>query len=182
MMKRNFGMWIFLATEALIFGTLILLYQVFYYRYHSDFKMASKDLHLYFGTANTFFLLTSSWFVARAHEKRNRKHILAAMILGLIFLGVKGHEYMSLTHEGKFPLQFFHIQKSHQLFLTFYGYLTFLHAVHVLIGIGCLAFVFVTYGKNQMSERVEENVGLYWHFVDVVWVFLYPLFYLAGNS
>lgn len=180
-MKKNFGMWIFLATEVLIFGTLVILYEIFFYRYHRDFKVASRDLHLLYGTLNTFLLLTSSYFVARAQETKAKKNLLWAMLLGVAFLGIKGHEYASLTQEGKFPLNFSAtLTKSHELFLSFYAYLTVLHAFHLLVGIACLLWVYLTHRKTPL--RLEENVGLYWHFVDIVWVFLYPIFYLAGNS
>jgi cytochrome c oxidase subunit 3 len=181
-MKKNFGMWIFLATEALIFGTFFVLFEIFFYKNYEAFKSASRDLHLALGTINTFILLTSSWFVARALEKKQRRDLIFAMILGLGFLGIKGYEYLSLTEEGKFPLHFEGIAQVDRLFLSFYGYLTFLHAIHLIIGIGLLGYVFMTFRKKSGSETVAENVGLYWHFVDIVWVFLYPIFYLAGNS
>jgi cytochrome c oxidase subunit 3 len=175
-------MWIFLASEALLFGSLIALYQIFYYRNHHEFKLAAADLHFYLGTLNTVVLLTSSALVARAQEKNDRRGLLAAIFLGLIFLGIKSHEYVSLTESGKFPLHFGNLLQSHKLFFTFYGYLTFLHSIHVLIGIALLSYVWWIYRKRADHERIEENIGLYWHFVDIVWVFLYPLFYLAGRQ
>jgi cytochrome c oxidase subunit 3 len=179
---KNFGMWIFLASEALLFGTLIALYQIFYYHYRGDFRAAANDLHLYQGTANTLILLTSSAMVAWVQEKKDRRGLIAAVILGIIFLGVKGHEWLKLTEDGKFPLHFGEIAQNHKLFFSFYGYLTFLHAIHVLIGVGLLTYLWWMYRKRAGHDRFEEGVGLYWHFVDIVWVFLYPLFYLVGKT
>jgi cytochrome c oxidase subunit 3 len=181
-MKKNFGMWVFLATEALLFGSLIALYQIFYYRHRSEFKEAGADLHLMLGTINTVVLLTSSALVAWVQEKKNKKGLLGAAFLGVLFLCIKGHEYMSLTEEGKFPLHFGEIPQGHKLFFTFYGYLTFLHSIHVLIGIGLLTYLWWIYRKRAGFDRFEEGIGLYWHFVDIVWVFLYPLLYLVGQS
>jgi cytochrome c oxidase subunit 3 len=183
MMKKNFGMWIFLATEIVIFGTMILLYQIFYYRYRTEFRHAAHDLHFFWGSLNTVILLTSSALVAWVQEKKNRKGLIGAIILGFVFLMIKGHEYLSLTEEGKFPLHFKEgLAQTDRLFYTFYGYLTFLHAIHVILGIMALSYLFHIYRRHNGSDRVEEGVGLYWHFVDIVWVFLYPLFYLAGRG
>ncbi len=180
-MKKNFGVWIFLASEVLLFGTLIFLYLIFYFRYHHQFQVAAKDIHFYHGVANTFILLTSSYFVARAQIKKSKLPIMIAIALGMIFLLIKGHEYYDLTLQGKFPLNFHNIAQEHKLFLSFYGYLTFLHSLHVLIGIAALTLVLFWSRRKENFETWEEGVGLYWHFVDMVWVFLFPMFYLIGK-
>jgi cytochrome c oxidase subunit III len=177
MKKDNLGMWLFLASEILIFGVLIFLFQLTYFSNIADFKSASHDLHFYHGTFNTVVLLTSSYFVALSEHTHRRFFLLLAIALGFVFLGVKGYEYYDLTMEGKFPLHFLPMAKGKILFFSYYGFMTFLHLIHVLIGMSFLAYAW--YEKED--HKLQQNVGLYWHFVDIVWVFLYPLFYLLGH-
>lgn len=180
-MKTNFGMWLFLASELMIFGVLIMLFEINFGRYEIAFMEASGDIHFLRGTINTIVLLTSSYFVALSLEKKQRHWLVLAILLGLIFLMIKGSEYYALTEEGKFILNFSpNVRPEEKLFFTFYAFLTFLHSLHVLVGVGLLAAVWKMM-RNKDPHEFHENVGLYWHFVDLVWVYLYPMFYLLGH-
>jgi cytochrome c oxidase subunit 3 len=177
-MKNRMGMWIFLSSEILIFGVLLFLYQLDLNRHEAAFRASAHDLHFMHGTINTVILLTSSYFVALAESMKKKGFLIAAMVLGFIFIGVKGFEYYDLTQQGKFPLNFGPLAPESILFFVYYGFLTFLHLVHVFIGITLLGLAYLWHDKE---EHMGENVGLYWHFVDLVWVFIYPLFYLIGH-
>lgn len=180
-MKSNFGMWLFLVSEIMIFGALIMMFEMNYARFHLAFQEGSRELHFSHGTINTVILLTSSYFVALSQAKKERFYVLLAIVLGFIFLGVKGHEYYGLIEEKKFLINFLEtIPGNKRLFFTFYGFLTMLHALHVILGILVLGIVWWQMRK-EVNEEFHENVGLYWHFVDLVWVYLYPLFYLLGR-
>lgn len=176
-MKNHLGMWLFLASELLIFGVLIFLFQLTANSHWRDFQIASNDLHFYHGMFNTIVLLTSSYFVALAEHTKKRFWLLLAVALGFVFLGVKGHEYYDLTIHGKFPLHFLPLPKGQTLFFSYYGFMTFLHGIHVIIGMMMLGYAW----WEKEDHGLHENVGLYWHFVDIVWVFLFPLFYLLGR-
>ncbi|WPU66062.1 cytochrome c oxidase subunit 3 [Peredibacter starrii] len=180
-MKNHMGMWIFLASEMMIFGVLIFLYQVAMNQNLNEFRMASHDLHFIHGTVNTVILLTSSYFVALSDVKKNRLFLILAMILGVVFISIKGFEYYDLTQEGKFPLNFKDLSSAETLFFTYYGFLTFLHLLHVSVGILLLGAAWFLY-YNPKEKNLPHNAGLYWHFVDLVWVFIYPLFYLIGRN
>ena len=180
-MKTNFGMWLFLASEAMIFGALILLFEINFARYPDAFVAASGEIHFLHGTINTIVLLTSSYFVALSQAKQQRIWLVYAMVLGLLFLGIKSSEYYDLTKEGKFIFYFLEsVSPHHKLFFSFYGFMTLLHAAHVIIGVALMGLVWKRM-KGNHSEELHENVGLYWHFVDLVWVYLYPMFYLSGH-
>lgn len=180
-MKTNFGMWLFLASEVLIFGVLITLFELNYKNYAIAFKEASHEIHFVHGTVNTVVLLTSSYFVALGLHSKKRIFILLSMLLGLAFLGIKATEYIDLTREGKFIFGFAeNVLPEKKLFFTFYGFMTLLHALHLIFGVFLLGIVWWAMKKNE-HEEFAENVGLYWHFVDLVWVYLYPMFYLLGH-
>lgn len=179
--KLSFGMWMFIASEVMIFGVLIFLFEINYAHFPEAFEAGSKELHFYHGTVNTVILLTSSYFVALSEAKKSRWCLVVAMVLGCVFLGVKGNEYYELIHEGKFLTDFVSSIPQHKkMFFTFYGFMTMLHALHVILGILAIAMVWWSMNKNPKVDY-QHNVGLYWHFVDLVWVFLYPLFYLLGH-
>lgn len=180
-LKEHLGMWLFLASEVLLFGVLIFLFEVMHLKYPQEFTAGSQELHFLHGTVNTVILLTSSYLLALGLLKRQRFYLLLALVLGAAFMGIKGHEYYGLIHEGKFVLNFgSEITSGKKMFFTFYGFLTMLHMLHVLAGMILLGGLWWMM-KHKPDEEIEENVGLYWHFVDLVWVFLYPLFYLLGK-
>lgn len=193
-MTGPFGMWVFLASEVLFFGALLLAYAYGRSHWPAGFAAASHETHVVIGTLNTALLLTSSALVALAvacgqtHEGPRRVPALlwGACLLGLAFLALKGVEYTKEFHERLVPGASFRLQDEGgaQLFYVLYFLATGLHAVHLTIGIVILA-VFA-HGSRRLKAwavpRRIEAAGLYWHFVDVVWIFLYPLIYLGGRS
>jgi cytochrome c oxidase subunit 3 len=190
----NLGMWAFLLTEVMFFGGLFVGYTVYRTAYLPGFIEGSHHLDLLIGTLNTAILIGSSLTMALAvhaaqtGEPRLLVHfLLLTMLLGLVFLGLKGYEYWHKYHEGLVPGLQFSYAGQHAthvaLFLTFYFVMTALHALHMVIGIGLLAVLTVLAWRRYFSPAYHtpvEVVGLYWHFVDIVWIFLYPLLYLIG--
>jgi cytochrome c oxidase subunit 3 len=189
------GMWLFLATEIMIFGAIFLSIAVYRLIYWEDLAEATHHLKLWIGGINTGLLLTSSLFMAlavvaarRERLGRARGLLLLTALLGLLFLGLKGYEYSLEYQEGlmpgvgpPFPLP----SPPQQLFLNIYFAGTGLHALHVTVGISLLLWLNWSLRKRRphlppSHERVE-SVGLYWHLVDIVWVFLYPALYLIGR-
>lgn len=189
------GMWVFLATEVLLFGGLILGYFVYRHDYPAAFAAASQHTEIVIGTANTAILLTSSFLVACAVdafsvETRKICAVLlsGAIVLGLTFILLKGIEYTKEFHEHLVPgINFsFEADKADgaQLFFLFYFIATMIHALHMLIGISVLAVMAVlTWRSPSTRHRAAlHSSALYWHFVDVVWIFLFALIYLPGRS
>lgn len=188
------GMWIFLATEALFFGGLFLGYAVYRFQFPEVFHHASHHLDLVLGSINTAVLLTSSLTMAlslhalQAGLRRRSLWLLGiTCALGLVFLGIKGLEYHHKFVEHLVPGSGFAYaggdMRQAQLFFWLYFAMTGLHGIHVLVGIGIIAFMAgMIWMEHYTKERFlpVEITGLYWHFVDIIWVFLFPLFYLAG--
>jgi cytochrome c oxidase subunit 3 len=190
----SLGMWTFLATEVLFFGALFVAYSVNRYLHPNDFKIASSHLHLWHGTANTAILLCSSQSMALAvaAAQAGRQTMLRAMLgitmlLGLCFLGVKAWEYSLEFEEHLYPAGQFEFPEAPEsgpgvrLFMTFYFLMTGLHALHMIGGEIVLGIVLMRALKHAYSSAYHNTVevaGLYWHFVDVVWVFLFPTLYL----
>jgi cytochrome c oxidase subunit 3 len=186
------GMWLFLCTEILLFGGLFLLYAVYRYQHPADFHEASRELNRFHGTLNTAVLITSSLSVALAGhalgERRRRRAMFllgVSLALGTAFLVIKGFEWGEKFAHGLYPNSpvLLAEAKGKILYFGLYFMMTGLHALHVLIGIGLLAAVLALVRKGRISpERpvVLENAGLYWHLVDIIWIFLFPLFYLIG--
>lgn len=188
---NTLGMWLFLATEVLFFGALFAAYVVYRAAYPATFEEASSHLDVLRGTINTVFLLTSSLTMAlavHAAEGRDRKRMLlmmgATMALGLIFLGVKATEYYTEYEEQLIPGLIFVWEGGDalaaRLFYSLYFIMTGLHAVHMIIGMAVLAVMmwFGARGGYEVDPMPVERFGLYWHFVDIVWIFLFPLLYL----
>ncbi len=190
------GMWVFLATEVLFFGGLILAYCVYRSGHPDGFAEAARHTEIAIGTANTAILLTSSFLVAwavtaaRLNESRFAAPLLwIAALLGVFFIGLKGVEYSIEYREGLLPGFGFDFSgpQAHpvHLFFTFYIVATGLHAVHVAVGIAVLAVIGLRARQRAYSERYHSPItvaGLYWHFVDLVWIFLFALIYLPGRS
>ncbi|NJN18895.1 MAG: cytochrome c oxidase subunit 3 family protein [Oscillochloris sp.] len=190
----SFGMWIFLGTEVMLFGALFLGFSIYRAAFPAAFAAAASHLDLGLGTVNTGILLTSSLFVAlavHAAQTGNKRalalYLLGAMVLGAIFLGIKGVEYRREFEEGLVSLRGFEFRydgpqpRQAQLFFHFYFAMTGLHALHMLIGIGVLGVLAAQAYNDHFSPEYYNPVevgGLYWHFVDLVWVFLFPVLYL----
>lgn len=189
------GMWVFLATETLFFGAVLLGYTVLRRAYPAEFAAAGHETKLVIGTVNTAVLLTSSatmaWAVnvAKAGERRRLLTwlLVATALLGLLFVGLKGLEYSQEYDEHLVPG--INFDTSHgfpfELFYYLYFVMTGIHAVHLTIGIGLVTVMAVRAWRGAFSAVYNspiEVTGLYWHFVDLVWIFLYPLIYLNGRS
>jgi cytochrome c oxidase subunit 3 len=190
------GIWVFLATEVLFFGGLILAYCVYRIGDPAGFAEAARHTRILIGTANTAVLLTSSFLVAwavtaaRLNAGRLAAILLwAAALLGLAFLAFKGVEYKLEYDEHLLPGLDFAATGPHAtavfLFFSLYFVATGLHALHVAIGIAALSIIGLRANRNAYSAQYHAPItvaGLYWHFVDVIWIFLFALIYLPGRA
>ena len=190
------GMWLFLATEALFFGGLFLLYLVYRGLHPEGIAEASRHAVLWIGTTNTILLVTSSAVFAygfgRAKQGDNRRLFVACLItggLGTAFLLLKFYEWTIDFDENLFPGARFAITGEHansaQLFWCFYFIATGLHAIHMVIGVGLVGWIAWAARRQRFSPGYAtpvEAVGLYWSFVDMVWLCLYPLIYLVDRG
>ncbi len=187
------GMWLFLASEVLLFTGLFTAYSIYRYLYAGVFEEASrKGVELWAGTTNTFVLITSSLTVALAiHFARLGRGKLAAallgvsLLLGCAFLGIKAIEYANHFHEGQLPGKFYTFAEVQgpgaSMFFTLYFIMTGLHGLHVIAGMTVLAVMAVRAWREEFGPEHYapiEIAGLYWHLVDLIWIFLYPLLYL----
>jgi cytochrome c oxidase subunit 3 len=187
----HLGMWTFIATEILFFGGLFLAYAVYRHFYFSAFVAASKRTDLFYGTLNSVILLTSSFTMALAVQfakvgqtKLIVRCLLLTIFLGASFLVVKGFEYHKDIADQLVPGAHFNstLPLQSQIFFWLYWTMTGLHGVHILIGLGILTVMTLLAQREKFSANYHtpiEVTGLYWHFVDIVWLFLYPLLYLV---
>jgi cytochrome c oxidase subunit 3 len=188
----TFAMWLFIATEILFFGALFAAYAVYRSLYGSEFLSGARHTEIAYGAANTAVLLTSSFVMAVGAQAARCRMTAAARVcflltaaLGAIFLVTKGFEYWSDIAHGLVPGPEFALGSGGaEIFWTFYWIATLVHALHLLIGIGAVVRLCLPRHSApwlQESAAVEAT-ALYWHFVDVVWVFLFPLLYLAARA
>jgi cytochrome c oxidase subunit III len=187
------GIWAFLATEIMFFGGLFVGYIVYRHAFPLGFAEASRHTNVLYGTINTAILLTSSLTMAlgvQAAEQGLRrpliKYIFLTILLALGFLGVKSLEYTEDFRDHLIPGPHFALagQPGQELFFYFYWAMTGLHAIHVIIGIGILSVIAYHSAQGRYNRSYYTPVevsGLYWHFVDIVWIYLYPLLYLIGR-
>ena len=190
------GMWVFLVTEIMFFGGLFLAYMVYRRLFPEVFSAASNTLNIVIGAVNTAVLLCSSFtmvLAVRSSQIGSRKALIVflilTMLLGGVFLGVKAYEWNEKFQEHHVPGPSFHLegtamQGQAQLFFSLYFAMTGLHALHMIIGEGLMLFLlFQAYaGKYTPKYYTPVDIGgLYWHFVDVIWIFLFPLLYLIGR-
>ena len=185
------GMWLFLFTELLLFGGLFLIFSVYFSRYSEEFHAGGLVLSRPLGTINTLVLITSSLFVAlavgatqRGEIARAQRLLLATVGCAVIFLVIKYVEWSEKIHHGIYPggSEFLLMPQGRMAFFNLYYLMTGLHALHVIIGGLCILWTRQRMSKGLVTaERhiLVENVGLYWHVVDLVWIYLFPLFYLA---
>lgn len=193
------GMWLFLVTEVMFFGGLFAAYAVYRSRAPQAFAEASHTLDVVLGTVNTAVLLISSFTVVlsvhAAQTKRQRAIVILlslTLLLGLVFLGIKALEYAEKSHERHVPGPQFHWESSQhggadpghvEMFFALYFAMTGVHAAHMVVGIGIFAVLLALAlrGRFAAGEYMPlEIAGLYWHFVDIIWVFLFPLLYLIA--
>lgn len=191
----SLGMWLFLVTEVMFFGGLFTGYTVYRAAYAQGFAEASSRLDVLLGGINTAVLIGSSLTMAlavhAAQMGRRRALVLflvVTIVLGGVFLGVKYVEYSHKFHEHLVPGQGFGIQDEHrqagQVFFSFYFAMTGMHALHMVIGMGIMAVLVLQARRGRFTAEYNspiEMTGLYWHFVDIVWIFLFPLLYLLGR-
>lgn len=186
------GMWLFLISEVFFFFGPFLLYSVFRYRFPSEFSAGSRELDLFLGTLNTALLLTSSLFVAVSVSavKRGNRNLAAFLLVltvlfGLAFLFNKYTEWDARITGGVYPGSAALLQqgKGKVIFYGLYFFMTGFHGLHVLAGVVLMGFmaVFVMTGAVRQGDFIKlENSGLYWHLVDIIWIYLFPLFYLVS--
>jgi len=184
------GMWLFLFTEMLLFGGLFIVYSVYRFMNPVAFHLAAKELSVFIGTINTIILLISSTTIAMsitAIQKKNRKLALILLIitilLGLAFLVNKYFEWGEHIKEHIYPGSSILALRGHGdvLFYGLYFFMTGLHALHIIIGLIFIIVIAVSITRNRINSEnyvLLENSGLYWHLVDLIWIFLFPLFYL----
>ncbi|MGB8475878.1 MAG: cytochrome c oxidase subunit 3 family protein [Candidatus Acidiferrum sp.] len=197
--SATLGMWIFLATEILFFGGLFLTYTINRQAYPGVFAEASTTLSLPLGTINTLVLIASSltmamavWSAEIGKKKLIPLFLVLTIVLGCAFLFIKGIEYHDKYVEHHIPGLPFQFEpgstaatNAHaQLFFSLYFGMTGLHAMHMVVGVGLLFWLLRQSLKGRFTAEYNtpiENVGLYWHFVDIVWIYLYPLLYLIDR-
>jgi len=194
--SATLGMWAFLVTEVLFFGGLFAAYTVYRTLYPAGFAEASHHLDVTLGAINTAVLIGSSLTMAlavREGQLGRKKGIILFLVLtillGVAFLGIKGIEYSHKFHEHLFPgLGMFQVDSpvasEMQLFFGLYFAMTGMHAFHMIIGVGLMVWLIVKASRGRFTAEYYgpvEIVGLYWHFVDIVWIFLFPLLYLIGR-
>jgi len=184
------GMWLFLFTEMLLFAGLFIVYSIYRFKNAEAFHLASNELSVFVGTVNTIILLVSSATIAMsitAIQLNNKKLALIflsiTVILGLVFLVNKyfewGHHITEHIYPGSSVLSL--RGQGDVLFYGLYFFMTGLHALHIIVGLVFIGFMFVFITKDRINSGSYvqlENCGLYWHLVDMIWIFLFPLFYL----
>lgn len=199
------GMWLFLATEVMMFGGLFFAYSFYRWQFDAAFHEGSRHLNISLGTINTFVLLFSSWTMAlavHAAATKSRGRLVAFLvitwILGAAFLGIKAVEWTTDWHEGLIPglnWTFYQNPEHHlppgvtewqvMMYFVVYFCMTGLHAIHMIVGLGVVGYFIALAGKGMFTshhnDQPVEIMGLYWHLVDIVWVFLFPLLYLIAG-
>ena len=190
------GMWVFLATEVMFFGGMFVCYFVYRHWYLQAFAAASNHLDIWLGAINTAVLICSSFTMAMGvysaetgRVKPLIRYLLLTIVLGLVFLGIKFFEYHSKFVEYLVPGASFRfgeasLERPAEIFFSLYFAMTGMHAVHMIVGIGLLAALIwkARLGRFSVAYHTPvELTGLYWHFVDIVWIFLFPMLYLIGR-
>ena len=184
------GMWLFIFTEILLFGGLFIVYSVYRFINPVAFKLAAENLDVGIGTVNTVILLISSMFIAMSvtaiqlgNSKRTVLLLGLTILLGVIFLINKYFEWAGKIGHGLYPgsEELSELGQGEVLFFGLYFFMTGLHALHIIIGLTIISIMIVNIQKGKITQDYYvqlENTGLYWHLVDLIWIFLFPLFYL----
>ncbi len=192
--SAKLGMWVFLLTEILMFGGLFVAYAIFRAWNPDMFIQAHQALDVRLGTINTFVLITSSltmalsiYSIQRNERNRTVTYLLLTLLLAATFMVIKYFEYTHKFHLGQFPGRYYTYTgiegTNPHIFFSIYFIMTGLHGLHVLIGMGLITWLIVRTRNNVFSAEYYtpvEMVGLFWHLVDVIWIFLFPLLYLIG--
>ncbi|MFP3938800.1 MAG: cytochrome c oxidase subunit 3 family protein [Thermoanaerobaculia bacterium] len=191
----SLGMWLFLSTELMFFGGLFLAYVIYRGRWPQDFALASHELDVILGGVNTVVLIASSLTMALAvraaqlaRSKATVVFLLLTLLFGLTFLGIKAVEYADKLEHHLVPGAAFEFHGAAdpghaEMFFNLYFGMTGLHAAHMVVGAGLVAWLMWPAWRGRFDTEYHnpvEVVGLYWHFVDIIWIFLFPLLYLIG--
>lgn len=200
------GVWLFLATEVLMFGGLFVGYAIFHHIYPEVFKIGAKFTDWRYGSANTVVLLTSSltmalgiYYVQMKNNARAFNMLLITVLCGAIFMGIKYIEYSHKIHMGLLPGAWYHgnleevaqhvglspeeIPANLALYFSFYFMMTGLHGIHVMVGMAMIIWIMIRLKRGEFNPdhyTAVEGVGLFWHLVDLVWIYLFPLLYLVS--
>ena len=197
----TFGMWVFLLTEIMFFGGMFCVYLVYRATYYEAFVEGSQGMNIWLGTANTAVLICSSLTMAlgvRCAQIGKSKMMVALLLITIVFavgfLGIKSVEYHEHWVLHEFPGPNFQYERAEaagvnpqnvEIYFSLYWAMTGLHALHVIIGIGLITWILIAGMRGSYSPDYYspvENVGLYWHFVDLVWIYLFPLLYLISKK
>ncbi len=190
---NRLGMWLFLVTELLLFGTLFIIFAVYFRTFPFEYRHAAQGLDATIGGTNTVVLLTSSLTMVlaivalqRGDKKRSLRLMGATLALASLFLVFKGFEWSHKFHLGLYPdsAVMLALPRGEIVFYGLYFTMTGLHALHVVIGMVVIVFAMVGVWRGRVhAQRISliDNAGLYWHLVDLIWIFLFPLFYLIGR-
>jgi cytochrome c oxidase subunit 3 len=190
------GMWVFLITEIMFFGGMFCGYMVYRYMHYGAWLAGSQHMDFWYGTVNTVVLLCSSLtmvLAVRASQLGQRKLIvlflLITILFGLAFLGIKAEEYYLHWQRGEFPGLHWDYSgpdpEGVSLFFSFYWAMTGFHALHMIIGVGLVSVIAFQAWRGRYTAdyyNPVEITGLYWHFVDIIWIYLYPLLYLVSHK
>lgn len=191
------GMWLFLSSELMLFGGMFLGYTVYRIFYGATFAQISNEMHLWLGTLNTAVLLSSSFTMALAvhsikegRDKVSRLFLMATASLGAVFLFIKGYEWSLEIHDHLLPMagRPFAFDGANvgaaKIFMGFYFVMTGFHFVHLFVGVSMMLVLVSLMFRGTITAADPDKIemaGLYWHLVDIIWVFLYPIFYLVGR-
>ena len=198
--SATLGMWVFLLTEIMFFGGMFGAYTVYRGMYPEAFASTSQFMNPFYGALNTAVLIVSSLTMALAvrasrlgEQKMLQLFLILTMIFGLAFLVIKGFEYHEHWVDMKVPIigghwnysEFPQFARQAQIMFCFYFFMTGFHALHMVVGLGLMTTIFIMAKRGTFSSSYFTPVeisGLYWHFVDIVWIFLFPLLYLIGRT
>lgn len=195
--SSTLGMWVFLITEIMFFGGMFGSYTVYRDLYHDAFASTSRFMNVTIGAINTGVLILSSFtmvLAVRSAQLNKKKALISflilTLVLGCVFLGLKYVEYHEKWVDHHIPgpsFQYEDARYAQQAQILFYLYfaMTGMHAIHMIVGAGLLVALIAMAARNRFSAAwytPVEMIGLYWHFVDIVWIFLFPLLYLVGHT
>lgn len=188
------GIWVFMVTEILMFGGLFVGYFIFHALYPEMFAEGASHLDWHMGATNTIVLIASSWtmalsihYIQRGLNKKATLCLVTTILCGATFACIKYFEYSHKIHLGLVPGKFFHfaeaVHPNLALYFGFYFCMTGLHMIHVFTGMGLITWVLIRHLRGEFNPEyftAVEGVGIFWHIVDLVWIFLFPLLYLVG--
>ena len=186
------GFWLFLFTELMLFGAMFLVFCFFFYRHSGNFVIASGNLNLILGGINTIVLLISTYFMGMSllnikqnNIEKSKKMIYITIVLSIIFLTIKYFEWMAEIHHGIYPdsQALNALSQGEILFFGLYFTMTGFHGIHIIVGIGVMLWAIKLINSKKITNEkyvVLENIALYWDIVHLVWVFLFPLFYMIS--